>query len=440
VTAFVIHASDSFVADAQLEKLFDKGFARQVIEVFGQQWLGGRFASPQCVYPYASERQLHFDTHVAMHPVPIGLPAVTQAGDPSVLIGAADVDHRSPKRPTSVEAEVFRHRPTGRGGVDAGRGAGPQRLDKTGRAFFELIQIGVMKTTPDLTLPAAVEGLDLSLEPLLTWRGEDRDHAELQAQADNASEAVGPLMGSLEDQVVVELGIGGKAMMPPVIKQRLDHGFGGDCRFRPALGQSAMQAHGIEHGYLPAALDDQIGDGVEAVEFDLACGEPGEEPSPGRRRAANASACIQQSVALKDASDGAHAGTGLNAAFQKHAVDGSGAMLAQDAFVFEITANRQHAPFEAGCNAVDGPARSRGSVGKVDPIKPAAFGAADPELDGSMREAKTACDLAQWTAAAHRQNHGPAALLDGPLFDSWVNLKLSILKRQVYDESCHLHV
>ena len=198
---------------------------------------------------------------------------------------APDVDHLAPGRHLKIQVPGGRDGAPGRRAIDAERGPVPHGRDVAGRLRLQRRHTVVGKARPDFGLPPAIERFDGGLQAGLPRWGEDGGEAEPEAQAHHAAHGIAMLMRALEDIVVIELDVAGKADRAPVREQELYGAFRGHLQDGPGPDQAAVEGdHGQHFDVGAAAPQVQALDDVDAIEFDLALGDRGQVPSPVGRR------------------------------------------------------------------------------------------------------------------------------------------------------------
>jgi hypothetical protein len=270
-----------------------------------------RIAPSQAEELNACGVKIDFGADESMRPRAVHADAVAEYGRLSSAVGASQEEDTAAERPCEVGLPTRgKRRAHGQIGASVGIAVGE---DVRVRLACERLDGRVLETLPDFPLPEAVVRLDAALKSLLVGRGEDGHDAELLADAGDPAEGVGDVMGTLEDGVVVELGVGRQADLSPSGK----HALGGkSCRDEvcdgPGVGGFSVEGDCVEDLNVASSADDESFDDVEAVEFDVSASEVGEVPASGGRRSSHASSSIEEAVSGEDATDGASAGKRLN--------------------------------------------------------------------------------------------------------------------------------
>jgi hypothetical protein len=256
----------------------------------------------------------------------------------------------------------------------------------------------VVESSKDFRLPSPVEGLDVGLEAALAWGREDRDDRELEAEPDDPSEGVGFDSRALEDGVVVELGVAWQTGLRPVLDELFARESRGDSRGGPTGAESSVEADAVEDSDVGATeirADDQIDDGVEAVEFDASLGEVEQEPSGWRRGSADASASVEEAVTCEDAANGSDRRERVGVLSDQLGVDSGSAELAERAVSQKVLAEVDDALLDVGRDPAWRARRPGGLVIKLDVAEALTVSACDPALDGAESDAETSRDRAQ---------------------------------------------
>ena len=274
---------------------------------------------------------------------------------------------------------------TGRRGgraVDAERGPVPHGRDVTGGLRLQRGHTLEGEARPDFSLPPAIERFDGGLQAGLPRRGEDGGEAEPEAQAHHAAHGVAMLMRALEDIVVIELDVAGKADRAPVREQELYGAFRGHRQAGPGPDQAPVEGdHGQHFDVGAAAPQVQALDDVDAIEFDLALGDGGQVPSPRRWRPADAAAAVEGAAPLEDTSQRTHGRHGRLALGQQNSPDRRGPEFAEIARCLQFVPD----PKDTVLDVTEGSAsmmRPRGSTGPLHVIQRPMPRASDPELHG----------------------------------------------------------
>lgn len=269
-------------------------------------------------------------------------------------------------------------------------------------------------TSPDFGLPKCVEALDGVLQSGLAWRGEHLGDTQSQAQSCDAPDAVRELVSTLEDGVVVKLGVAGQAVLLPALQQQLHGVLRGAPRHDPSVGQCAVQTGGGENRNQRTVGDLQILDEVEGIQL-----RPGEchlwqVPALWGGRAALPMHGVDCTVSLQNAMDCCPGwDMSIRAGRVKRGGDRRGAILTQHT-VSQALTGAQDALLHARAQAVGGPAGL--VVSEIDPIQTLALCTRHPQRNGAHAHAKRRCDATQGTARAHGVDHALATTLKRHVF------------------------
>lgn len=345
----------------------------------GEQWLLGGCCAAELVERDGTIDQVCFGPHQAIAPADGDQQPVLKDFGSSLRVGATNEDDAG-----GGGAGLIGHGSACRS--LEGESVGPlMRFDESERSLLELVDGAVVEAFPDRTAERTVEPFDAVLEALFHGRCKDRDDAVAQGGADHRADASG-LVVTLEDRVVVELDIAGKAVATPAFSQPMLHEGDGHSVGRPSVDQASMlgdHGEGIEQG---TASDPQILDEVAAIHFDAALLGPRQVPPFGRCRVAQAPSTVQRPATLQDPSDGADARR--REPPRGHlTMDGGGTVLAQRTSVLEPRTNLQDVPLGRQLGPARRRDRSGRSISQVDAIKPLPTAAMEPTLDGAQAHA-----------------------------------------------------
>jgi hypothetical protein len=371
-----------------------------------------RFASAKAVKADSFACEIDFGTNESMRPKGINEVAMAEQFDFAPIIGATQKDNRSLERKLQVERPVIGKGSSRRSRVEAWCCTTASSLDEALGAGSEGFEVVVLKASPDFVLPSSVVVFDGRLKAGLSRWSEDRDDIELETKADHATESIGPLMGALEEGVVVELGVIEKSVFAPVGDERFDREFGGPGGFDPTGAEAAVEADCIQDHDVGSTANDETFHEVEAVEFGLTGCNPWEVPALGRRRAADTPASIQCAASEEDSTDRAHGGDALRAAFVEGAMNGGCAKLTEIAGLPELFAEPQDEIFEAHRGGTSLAPSSAWRIGPIDTIQTLTVRSSNPVLHRRQTHMKLPMDSSQRTSAAHRRNHPPPSLFN----------------------------
>jgi hypothetical protein len=272
---------------------------------------------------------------------------------------------------------------------------------------------------PDLRLPAAIEAFNGVLKAGLAWRCKDRGNAKQQARSDDLTDRIRVLMWTLKDQCVVELRVRGNTKFLPSLGEQLDDIGCIDRQTWPAGDETSMDGDAGENGKLSSASQNQAFDGIKRVELS-ACGcNLRKVPTDGRRWSADAPSFIQNTPALKNATDGASRRNRNNPLLEHYRADRICSGISEITSS-QLTAQAQNLVFSGRARSIDGPWRACRSIGPVDAIKSRGGSPFDPAPNGFEAYAKRPRYLAQRIATANGLHHRSTPLLDGVLC-SWLS-------------------
>lgn len=194
---------------------------------------------------------------------------------PALVVDASQIKDLATEGRVEVLLPVERERMPG------GRGSDPGSSILSCGAEVALIRSAQLKqgapasAAPHFRFPSGVERLDQILDPVLAgWREDGRD-AEAQAHAGHAADGVPKLVRALEEGVVVELGVVGEPVLPPVPEQTSNHVGGGPPFHQKRGRKSPVERDSGQNVEAGAGPNHQILDEVEAVELGGTSGDPG---------------------------------------------------------------------------------------------------------------------------------------------------------------------
>jgi hypothetical protein len=338
--------------------------------------------------------EVEFTTDEAIRPVRVDLEPIGQDGGTAVFVGTADEDGRRLRGDGEalwgpVEAQGS--------SVLAVLGLEVMGLDEAVGAAPQLVRRGMVEALPDFGLPEVVERLDLVLEAVLAGWGEDGSNAQAQAEEGDGAEAIGVVVRAVKAQVVVELCVGGQAMLAPVKQQGGAGELGGDGGSQEAAAKAAVQGDCVEDLDFTAPLDDESFDDIKGVQFGVALSDLGEVPTRGRGWAAEAPGGPDQGVTLEDVGDRGSAGQGLRGCGlgAQGTLDGHGSEFAQGVAMAEVVAQREDLLDDGGGEGARAAMRATGLVFELEAMQALLRGPVDPILDVGEGHAKAAGDLAQ---------------------------------------------
>jgi hypothetical protein len=162
-----------------------------------------------------------------------------------------------------------------------------------------------------LAVNSPLKWLDGVLQPELVRRGEDRGHAELEAEADDPPEDIGARVGPLEARIVVELRVGRAAVRLPVGGEAGQDGVRRRALERPRAGQPAAHRHRREHVEQRPARELEVLDHVDRVHLRRAGRHGRQVPARRRGRPPHPVAPVDGAVPNENPGDGALRRDGL---------------------------------------------------------------------------------------------------------------------------------
>jgi hypothetical protein len=376
---------------------------RQVIGMLTEQRLMRRLGPAERVDADPVRVQKDVGSDQSTDPMRRRQVGTSQQFDDAAIVGASQVDDAADGMGLQIERPRGRKNASCRSGVRARRVTTPSGGDVTFGASLKFLEGGGAEALDDLALPESVERFDGGLEAGLARRREDGSDAQSEAKADDASHGIGKIMGALKARVVVELSVGGQAVLTPMGEESLEDEVGGDVLTWPGIDETAMKRNGIEAVSVSIVLERDGFHDVEGVELDAAIGEIGKIPSGRRSRTAHASSSIENAVAGEDAADGSDGGKGRNALFLEMAMNGLIAEFAEIAVQPQMRACVEDARFEIGGNASSS-SGSAGPVIEIDAFESLGSSASDPTLNGAQRDADASRDLTQGESATREAN------------------------------------
>ena len=265
----------------------------------------------------------------------------------------------------------------------------PVRAHKPGRAPAQGRQRGMAPAMPYFVLPQIVIAFDLGLEACFARRRKDGHDTQTQAQMDDASQAGGFLVRTLEARVVVELGKARLAKDAPMCGQALEHIAGGEGARRPGGRQAAAQRDAVEHLDRRAVLDGQTLDEVEGVQFGCACDQIGQIPS-GRRSGMALARAADQAVTGDDTCNGASGRRGRDLVLLEMTADGVRTVFPQGRVLFEPDAQAENAFLQRRASGIGRLGITARGIIPVHAIQALAVGAMHPLESGAHTQTEAA--------------------------------------------------
>jgi len=358
----------------------ERSFRNLVVEC-RQQLLATRIPPTQGEELHPASSQIHLHANQSVEPKLRH--AVSVAQDRNLTGGCAtpQIDHQAIQSCPRVKSPAGGETTAVRSGLDTTRRALPRRPDVGLRSSLQATQACVLETTPHLGLPAAVVVLDHGLETRLPGRSKDRDDPQAQTQPGHSTETIRPVMGSVKDRVVVELGIARQSHLPPVLQEPFYSDFRGDDRVRPRLAQPSMKADGVEHLDVDSTPNDQTFDDVETVQLGLARGHARQIPTLGRGGSPHTLAAIESSPSLQDATDGAKAWDLRTPISHQGPLDRGRTVFAERAVISQVSAQLKNAIFHRLGSPIRRARTTPRAIRKVDITQTLMARAVQPSLN-----------------------------------------------------------
>ena len=384
-----------------------KAFMREdIVEGFGQGLLLGRAAAQPVAADWVVV-EIDLGPHQAMDPLRVHQPAPAQDPDGSRRLGAAQIDHQPARPALELQPPVFREGPAAGRSLGA---AGPALLVSRHEAVAGPLKgadAGMMKTLPDLLLPEVVEALVEVLRPGFARRRKDGRDPEAEAPADDLAQHIGMRVRPLETGVVVERGLAGQAVRPPVRFQPLTEPARREGRADPGPADRSPQGAGGEPIQARPGLQRQILDDIESIEFGPPRGHGRQRPARRRGELAHAAHAVEQTVAAENAADGAPAGRRrFGSADRQRFTDGLRADEAQRAPP-ELLAQGHDAALDGGGRLPGLLPWSAGSIRPIDLPQRTLARPGQPALHGAERLFETSCAGVLRQTTAHGRHHRP---------------------------------
>lgn len=371
-----------------------------------------RFASPESVKADLFACEIDFGANESMRPKGINEVAMAEQFNFATIIGATQKGNRSLERELKVERPVIRKGSSRRSRVEAWCCTMARSIDKSPGAVGQGQEVRMLKASPDFVLPSSVVALDGGLKAGLSRGCEDRGDIELETKADHTPERIGPLMGALEEGVVIELGVIRKSVFSPVRDERFDREFGGPGGFDPTGAESAVQADSVENHDIGSAANDEPFHEVEAVEFGLTGCDARQIPPLGRWRAPNSPAAIQRPSSQQNSTDGANGGDSLCATFFEGSMNRCRAELSEVAGLLELLAEPENEILEPETCGVSRSSSAARRIRPVHAIKSLAVRPSNPVLNRRKTHAKFPLDFPQRPSSSNLGDHRPSPLLN----------------------------
>src|SRR5574341_359366 len=354
--------------------------------------------------------EIDLAAHKPVRRMRIGVEAVAEEADHSMLGGATKINQASRGKGLEVELPVGGKVSTCRCAVEASCVTLTMRLDVARRSLDQLGDGSVMVTSPNIFLPSTVEGLDGGLKPRLTWRDEDRRDAKAQTRPHDAANDITVLVSTLKTRVVVELYKVGKTHRLPMLHQSVQHPPGARLGLdRPGLGQPSMQRNRRQYRHKRPFLDAQILNQIKTIDFGPPINDRRQVPPHSRCWKAAPRPSIQHAAPLKDTPDCSHAGQPSQLSSLQGSMNCHIAVLAEGAVLLEFLASLQDEFLDLRRDSVGGP--SSLAILKVNSIQSLLRGPCKPVLHLSQTDPEVRRNRALGHALTNGANHFPSPLL-----------------------------
>jgi hypothetical protein len=354
--------------------------------------------------------EMDLAAHKPVRPMRIDVEAVAEEADHSMLGGAAKINEASLGKGLEVKLPVGGKVSTRRGAVEASCVTLTMRLDVASRSLDQLGDGSVMVTSPNVFLPAAVEGLDGGLKTRLTWRNENRRDAQAQTRAHDAADDITVLVSTLKTRVVVELYKVGKTDCLPMLHQSVHHPPGTRLGVdRPGLGQPSMQRNRRQDRNKRPVLNAQILNQIKTIDFGPPINDRRQVPPHSRCWKAAPLPAIQHAAPLKDTPDCSHAGQPSQLSTLQGSMNCHISVLSEGAVLLEFLASLQDELLDLRRDSVGGP--SSLAIRKVNSIQSLLPGPCKPVLHLSQTDREVRRNRALGHALTNGTNHFPSPLL-----------------------------
>lgn len=332
--------------------------------------------------------QIDFSADETMRPKGINEITTSLDLDLTKVVGATQVDDGALERKLVIGFPVLGEGTSWGSGVNPWRSSLPCCESKAIGTSLDSSMVIMHESLPDLLLPAPIEALDDCLEAGFMGWGENRGHAELQAQADDTPKRVRKLPCSAKDGVVVELGIFGESVSSPVSNQGLGGGLGGPRGSDPAGTKACLHADTGQDVDFDATEQTKVFDEVEAIDVRQTGSDAWEVPAFGRGRPPHSSSSIESAAPQEDSSDGTDGRNLLEATFFEGELDRDGAILAQVTLIAELLADSQDQIFHAGRRSAPLTSSASWQIAPGHSVNTLTAGALSPALNGSQCHTK----------------------------------------------------
>src|SRR5712691_2016553 len=356
--------------------------------------------------------EIDLAAHQPMQPMLIHEIGVSEHMNAAVFVAAADEDNGAVQRAVEVKLEPFWKRAARRRAVSACSGFTAVSVNITRRNALQARDAGAMVALPDLALPKGVEALNSVLEPRLAWRGKYRNDLQCQTPATDATHGVGVVVRSLEDRVVVELGVCRQSFGSPAPQQCFEGALRAGLWHHPGVGERAMQTGAGKHRNERAVSDLQVLDKVERVELGLSQRNVREIPSFRWRRPKLAAHSIERAATRQHSVDGGPRRNLRNPRILAQCQpDRIRAKLTQHTLFPQAASHAYNPLFKLDCRTVPGSARL--AICERDPVDAPAASTLNPRKDSTHAHPKRGRDIAQTAPCSHCLDHPATPFFKG---------------------------
>lgn len=378
-----------------------EGLGRELVRELSEEWLEGRFATPEGVEAEGFGVQIDFAANEAVSPERVNGEEMAKQPDPTVVVGAPKENDSASRRSLEILLPGVRERSSRGSGQETFGSASSCSGDELGGLILERFEGVVVEASPDFGLPATVVAFDGGLEAGFAWRSEDRSHLERKANSGDATQIVGVMVRALEAGVVIELSVTGQTELAPVFEQSGHRDPGRDGGSGPGTCQATVKGDSVEDLHVDSAFNDKAFDDVEAIGLDPPGGHFRQVPAAGRGWSAHPRVAIQSSSTLQDSSDGANRRDPAMPLPDQLAVDRGVTVLSQVAGLPKLLSQPENFLFDSRSDAISRlTGRSSGPVGPIDTIQPFPIRPPDPAVHRRGTQAKGSGDGSERTTSA----------------------------------------
>jgi hypothetical protein len=355
-----------------------------------------------------------FTADQSVGPSPIDGPGATEEVNTTVFVSPSEVDDLTGYWAFEVQVPRLREWSAGRSSLDAIGLLGAACVDEPIRASGQGDESLMMKAVPHEALPSSVVAFDSGLEARLCRRDEDRYNAQLETYADNSSDRVAVMMGTLESCVVIELAIAGQTDLSPMIEYTILRPNGRErASLRPGSHKASMERDGVENIDQRAVLDAEVLDDVESVDFGTTVSHLGKVPSEGWGRPSQTAYSIESSTAFEDASNGPEGRNWVESGLAQFPVDGESSVFTEVAVNLQGPSQVEDAVFQMHRGSVDRAVGTWGVGSEIDAVQTLGTRASQPMLNGGQTDTKLSGDSPHGATSSHGVNDASASQFDG---------------------------